>query len=94
MTASKSTFDEAAEYADSATPALVQYMDETQKFGVDNPDQLYLWARISGKYRYRLSGPRGTAAYIGIGIYAGSAGRGGRRTVAYLNGDDLPLDGA
>jgi hypothetical protein len=64
-------------------------MDATQKFGVDNPDQLYQWARISGRYDYRLHGPRGTASYVGIGVYAGSAARGGRRTVAHVNVDDL-----
>jgi hypothetical protein len=77
------------EFADPAAPVLVQYMDETQKFGVDNPDQLYQWARISGKYEYRLTGTRGNACYLGIGVYAGSAGRGGRRTVAHVNGDRL-----
>ena len=66
------------EHADPAAPRLIRYMDETQKFGVDNPDQLYLWARISGAYSYRLRGPRGSASYYGIGVYAGSAGRGGR----------------
>jgi len=77
------------EHADPAHPSLVRYMDETQKFGVDNPDQLYQWARISGRYEYRLTGTLGTAAYLGIGVYAGSAGRGGRRTVAHLRGEDL-----
>jgi hypothetical protein len=77
------------EHADPAAPRLVQYMDPTQKFGVDNPDQLYLWARIGGAHAYRLRGRRGSAAYYGIGVYAGSAGRGGRRTVAHLNADEL-----
>jgi hypothetical protein len=77
------------EHADPAAPRLVQYMDPTQKFGVDNPDQLYLWARIGGAHSYRLHGPRGTARYYGIGVYAGSAGRGGRRTVAHLDADAL-----
>jgi hypothetical protein len=60
-------------------------MDPTQKFGVDNPDQLYQWARISADYDYRLSGSRGTVSYIGIGVYGGSAGGGGRRTIAHRN---------
>jgi hypothetical protein len=77
------------EHADPAAPRLIQYMDATQKFGVDNPDQLYQWARISGEYSYRLHGPRGTASYVGIGVYAGSAGRGGRRTVAHVDADEL-----
>ena len=78
------------EHADPAAPRLIQYMDPTQKFGIDNPDQLYQWARISGEHDYRLSGPRGTVGYIGIGVYAGSAGRGGRRRVAHLRAGDLP----
>lgn len=82
------------EHADPAAPRLIQYMDPTQKFGVDNPDQLYQWARISAEYEYRLHGPRGTVSYIGIGVYGGSAGRGGRRTVAHRNaGDFAPTPG-
>jgi hypothetical protein len=77
------------EHADPAAPRLVQYMDPTQKFGVDNPDQLYLWARIDGAHSYRLRGPRGSTAYYGIGVYAGSAARGGRRTVAHVDADRL-----
>ncbi len=77
------------EHADPAHPCLIRYMDATQKFGVDNPDQLYQWARISGDYDYRLHGPRGTVSYIGIGVYGGSAARGGRRTVAHVHADDL-----
>ncbi len=61
------------EHADPAAPRLIQYMDPTQKFGIDNPDQLYQWARISGEHDYRLSGPRGTVGYIGIGVYAGAS---------------------
>jgi hypothetical protein len=30
-------------------------MDDTQKFGVDNPDQDYLWARISGGHSSRAA---------------------------------------
>lgn len=77
------------EHADPAAPRLIQYMDPTQKFGVDNPDQLYQWARISARYDYRLHGPRGTVSYIGIGVYGGSAGGGGRRTVAHRNVSEL-----
>jgi hypothetical protein len=79
------------EHGDPAAPRLIQYMDPTQKFGVDNPDQLYQWARISEKYEYRLHGPCGTVSYIGIGVYGGSAGRGGRRTIAHRNATELEL---
>jgi len=79
------------EHGDPAAPRLIQYMDPTQKFGVDNPDQLYQWARISADYDYRLHGPRGTVSYIGIGVYGGSAGGGGRRTIAHTNSTKLEL---
>jgi len=79
------------EYADPAAPQLIQWMHETQKFGVDNPDQIYLWARISERYEYRLSGPRGNVSFLSINVYAGSMGRGGRRRIAHLNGDDLEI---
>ncbi|MDX1649455.1 MAG: hypothetical protein R3263_06345, partial [Myxococcota bacterium] len=87
-------FKTALEYGDPSAPQLVPYMGDTQKFGIDNPDQDYLWARIAGRHRYRLSGTRGSVGYLGIGVYAGSAGRGGRRTVAHLHGEDLRLDAA
>jgi hypothetical protein len=77
------------EHGDPSAPRLIQYMDPTQKFGVDNPDQLYQWARISADYDYRLSGARGTVSYIGIGVYGGSAGGGGRRTIAHTNSTKL-----
>lgn len=85
-------FKLALEYGDPAAPQLIPYMGDTQKFGIDNPDQDYLWARIGGRHRYRLSGSLGTVGYLGVGIYAGSAGRGGRRTVAHLHGEDLAAD--
>jgi hypothetical protein len=77
------------EYADPAAPQLIPYMGDSQKFGIDNPDQDYLWARISGRRRYRLSGTRGGACYLGNGVYAGSAGRGDGRTVAHVHAEEL-----
>lgn len=85
-------FKLAIEYADPTDPVLMPYMGPTQKFGIDNPDQDYFLARISGRHRYRLSGTRGSALYLGVGIYAGSVARGGRRTVAHLNDRTLPFD--
>jgi len=77
------------EYGDPSAPQLIPYMSDSQKFGIDNPDQDYLWARISGRHRYRLSGTRGTVGYVGIGVYAGSAGRGDGRTVAHVHAEEL-----
>jgi hypothetical protein len=81
----------ALEYGDPAAPQLIPYMGDSQKFGIDNPDQDYLWARISGRHRYRLSGTRGSVGYLGIGVYAGSAARGDGRTVAHVHAEDLQI---
>lgn len=78
------------EYGDPSAPQIIQWMHETQKFGVDNPDQIYLWARISENYEYRLSGARGNVSFLSINVYGGSFGRGGRRRIAHLNADDIP----
>lgn len=81
------------EYADPSAPRFFEYMNDSQKFGIDNPDQLYCWANISGDHSYRIWGTRGNVNYVGIGIYAGSAATGGRRTLAHINLDDIIPDG-
>lgn len=54
------------EYADPLFPRFQRMVHETVKLGADNPDNHYLSARISGAYRYRIWGKRGTAFYLGF----------------------------
>ncbi len=81
------------EGGDALQPAFFESLHETLKSGWDNPDNVHTNAYVSGDHEYRIDGTRGDSHYMTIAIYGGSLGRqGGRRTVAYVNVDDLALD--
>jgi hypothetical protein len=84
--------DQMLEHGNPDYPHLQKAAGPTRKIGIDNPDNDYFIARISGEHRYRLHGTRGTVGYIGVGIYAGSLAGGERRTIAHLNAGDLLPD--
>ncbi|MBV2234593.1 MAG: DUF1214 domain-containing protein [Sterolibacterium sp.] len=67
------------EYADPHWPGFIQPSHETVKIGGDNPDNLYLSARIDGRCTYRVWGQRGNAAVLNFaskrGGYADADGR-------------------
>jgi hypothetical protein len=48
------------------TPALMQLVSETKKFGCDNPNTMYISAVIDGARQYRVTGPRGSVDYISL----------------------------
>ncbi len=78
------------EYGDPAFPVLRCLVHETAKMGADNPDNVYLNARISGKYRYRITGKRNTIHYIGFFTQNGGYGTtGGLARCSELEGKDL-----
>jgi hypothetical protein len=82
------------EASDPLAPRLVSIAnglrDALVKLGSDSPDNLYENAPIDGTRMYRVFGSRGTVAYLGIGVQAGSYGApGGLRTVSYLEADEL-----
>lgn len=78
------------ERADVLHPTLYRPVHETVKMGADNPDNYYQHANISGRYRYRLWGHRGTINYLGFGTYAGDYGGSGRTgKTGYLEGREL-----
>ena len=67
------------EFADPDFPAFIIPSHETVKIGADNPDNLYLSARIDGRNQYRVGGTRGTVASLNFatksGGYANKDGR-------------------
>ena len=63
----------------------------TRLVGGPNPDGRYLLAMIRGDRRYRVTGTRGTTAYLGIQVLAGT-GMTPRRMAAYLSDTDLSCD--
>ena len=82
------------EASDPLAPRLVTIANGLReapvKLGSDSPDNLYENAAIDGTRTYRVSGARGTVAYLGFGVQAGSYGApGGLRTVSYLEASEL-----
>jgi hypothetical protein len=61
-------------FVEAGTPEFPTFMvpsHETAKIGADNPDMGYMAARISGRYRYRVRGQRGTVHSINFSTKRG-----------------------
>lgn len=81
------------EHADPTAPTFYRLSHETAKIGCDNPDSFYQNAAIDGAFEYRLTGTRGTIAYLGIGAYYGHYGSSARSGCSgYLEGDQIRTD--
>ena len=64
------------EHNDPKAPVLQRVVHETAKMGADNPDIVYANAAVSGAYRYRLSGKRGTVRFLSFSTQIGHYGKG------------------
>ena len=81
------------EYGDPAYPALICTCHETIKSVAENPDNLYLGSRISGRYDYWIWGTRGEARGISFNTFnaGGFGGEGGRGTGTTLHEHQLDI---
>jgi Protein of unknown function (DUF1214) len=77
--------------ADPQLPWFFDMCSPTRMVGGPNPDGRYLLAMIHGDRRYRITGTRGTTAYLGLQVLAGT-GMTPRRMAGYLSDTDLQLD--
>jgi hypothetical protein len=59
------------EFADPDFPGFFAPSHETAKIGGDNPDNLYLMARLNGRHQYVVRGERGTVPYLSFGTQRG-----------------------
>ena len=84
-------FENFLEYADPLAPVLHRGNHETLKIVHENPDNLYLGARVDGRYRYRVWGRLGSASWMSFNVHAGAFGAGGRGTAAALDARSLVL---
>lgn len=73
---------------DVARPWFFPMVTEARYVGGPNPDGEYYLAMISGAHRYRVTGTRGSSAYLGFQILAG-VGLTPRRQATYLSDRDL-----
>lgn len=81
------------EFADPEFPGFFAPSHETAKIGADNPDNLYLMARIDGRHAYRIHGRRGTAPYLSFGTQKGGYEIDGRmEQTGFLDGRELEYD--
>ena len=78
--------------ADPELPWFFDMCSPTRLIGGPNPDGRYLLAMIRGDRGYRVTGTRGTTAYLGLQVLAGT-GMTPRRMAAYVSDTDLKLDG-
>jgi hypothetical protein len=84
------SLDLVVEGSDADRPAFFELQSATRKYAGDNPDQRYAAAVIAGDRRYRITGQRGNAVLVEIGVYAGNfSGGGQRRLVASLTEEML-----
>jgi hypothetical protein len=76
--------------ADAERPHFFDMCSDTRMIGGPNPDGRYLLAMIRGDRTYRITGTRGSTAYLGFQILAG-AGLSPRRMAGYLSDTDLKV---
>ena len=84
-------FESFLEYSDPLRPQLHRGSHETIKIIHENPDKLYLGARVDGRHAYRVFGTLGTARWMSFNIHAGAFGAGGRGTAHALDARELAL---
>lgn len=77
--------------ADPDRPSFFDMCSDTRMIGGPNPDGNYYLAMIRGDRRYRITGTRGSTAYLGFQILAGT-GLTPRRMANYLGDADLALN--
>jgi len=83
------------EFADPDFPGFFAPSHETGKIGADNPDNLYMMARINGAHGYRIRGTRGSVSYLSIGTQKGGYETDGKmEQTGFIDVADLQLDGA
>jgi hypothetical protein len=76
--------------ADPDRPSFFDMCSPTRMIGGPNPDGNYYLAMIRGDRRYRITGSRGTSAYLGFQILAGT-GLTPRRMANYVSDVDLAV---
>lgn len=81
------------EFADPDFPGFITPSHETAKIGADNPDNLYRYARLNGAQRYRVSGQRGSVAYLSFGTQKGGYETDGKMIqTGFIDASQLQLD--
>ena len=81
------------EYADPLDPFMSSTKNERLKWGLDNPDSIYLMTDIDGRYEYELTGNVGTVPYFNL-TSAERGVDGTQVTTGFLDGCNVKTDAA
>jgi len=71
-------------------PVLTRLLDDTKKFGCDNPDTIYASSALDPAATYRITGRRGSVDYLSFTTMAGE--RGQARRTGFLDSHALILE--
>ena len=85
---------QALELADPARPRFFRNPDSSSRWGAENADNQYLWARIDRRGVYRIAGSRGTAFDFLIEAKEGYMQLGDERNFATLTAGEIEYDAA
>ncbi len=81
------------EFADPDFPGFFAPSHETAKIGADNPDNLYLMARVNGSNEYVIRGNRGSVPYLSFGSQKGGYESDGRmEQTGFIDARDMSFD--
>jgi len=83
---------QALELADPARPRFFRNPDSSSRWGAENADNQYLWARVDPALRYEIRGERGTAFDFLIEVKEGYMQLGDERNFATLTAADVRCD--
>jgi hypothetical protein len=79
------------EYADPLDPFMSPTKNERLKWGMDNPDSVYLMCEIDGRHAYELTGNVGAAPYFNL--TAAERGEDGKQvTTGFIDDRDVKTD--
>lgn len=83
---------QALELADPRRPRFFRNPDSGSRWGAENADNQYLWARIDPSARYRIEGERGTAFDFLLEVKEGYMQLGDERNFATLTAAEIACD--
>ncbi len=78
------------EHSDPDHPEFGRMMDLNERWGLDNPDCLYLIAPLRGDAAYRIHGELGSACHLDVQVNAGHYAYGAVEAVRTLGSLNLP----
>ena len=81
------------EYSDPLDPVMAPTRNERLRYGLDNPDSIFLMTAVDGRHEYELTGNVGTVPYFNLTSSEMSVDA-TQVTTGFLNGSDVKTDAA